>query len=166
MFLRGIYNQPSPTTRPPANVLYLDDPVPEHVDDLGLTPAHYPLALRPVKMDVSVQPQGGLVAVYEPEEGLEAYVGLILGVAEAERRGVGDEYARYRTSGEPAPQDAGRERLGPAAHLALRILVRAARVQARAGEPGEKYSVGSYDPAVEWRAARRVFRPVGRGVVV
>src|SRR5215208_6710984 len=166
MFLRGIYNQPSPTTRPPANVLYLDDPVPEHVDDLGLTPAHYPLAFRPVEMDVSVQPQGGLVAVYEPEEGLEAYVGLVLGVAEAERRGVGDEYTRCRPSGEPAPQDAGRERPGPAAHLALRVLVRAARVQSGAGEPGKNHSVRFYDPAVERRATRGVFRAVGGGVVV
>ena len=96
MVLRGIYNQPPRTTRPPAKVSHLDDPVPEDVDDLGLTPAHYPLALRPAEVNVPVQPQGGLVAVYEPEEGLEAYVGLVLGVAEAERRGVGDEYTRYR----------------------------------------------------------------------
>src|SRR5919107_4003405 len=166
MVLRGIYNQPPRTTRTPAKVSHFDDPVPEHVDYLGLTPAHYPLALRPVEVNVPVQPQGGLVAVYKPEEGLEAYVGLVLGVAEAERRGVGDEYARCRTSGEHAPQDAGRERPGPAAHLALRVLVRAARVQSGAGEPGENHSGGFYDPAVEWRAARRVFRPVGRGVVV
>src|SRR5215204_6459621 len=147
MILRRIYIPLLRTTRPQAKVLHLDDPVSEDVHDLGLTPAHHPLALRPVEMDVSVQPQGGLVAVYEPEEGLEAYVGLILGVAEAERRGVGDEYARYRTSGEPAPQDAGRERLGPAAHLALRVLVRAARVQSGAGEPGKNHSVRFYDPA-------------------
>src|SRR5918994_7511605 len=150
MVFRGIYNQPPRTTRPPANASHLDDPVPEDVDDLGLTPAHYPLALRPVEVNVPVQPQVGLVAVYEPEEGLEAYVGLILGVAEAERRGVGDEYARCRTSGEPAPQDAGRERLGPAAHLALRVLVRAARVQARAGEPSEDdFACYVHDPTIE-----------------
>src|SRR5919107_377320 len=94
MVLRGIYNQPPRTTRTPAKVSHFDDPVPEDVDDLGLTPANYPLALWSVEVNVPVQPQGWLVAVYEPDEGLEAYVGLVLGVAEAERRGEGDDVVK------------------------------------------------------------------------
>ena len=54
------------------------------------------------------------MAVYEVQERLEADVSLVLGVAEAEGRGVGVEYTRCRTSGERAPQDAGRKRPGPA----------------------------------------------------
>jgi hypothetical protein len=45
------------------------------------------------------------VAVYEPEEGPEADVGLVLAVAEAEGRAVGDEDLRRWASDEAAAQD-------------------------------------------------------------
>ena len=52
--------------------LQLQDPVPEDVYDLGPAPLRDPLHLRPVEVHVPVQPQGGFVAVYEPQERLEA----------------------------------------------------------------------------------------------
>src|SRR5215216_2248197 len=47
--------------------LQLQDPVPEDVYDLGLAPARDSLHLRPVEVHVPVQPQGGFVAIYEPQ---------------------------------------------------------------------------------------------------
>src|SRR3712207_1047667 len=94
MVLREIYNPPCPVASQGADVLQLQDLVPEDVYDLGLASMRHPLPLRPVEVHVPVQPQGGLVAVYEPEEGPEADVGLVLAVAEAEGRGVGDEIGR------------------------------------------------------------------------
>src|SRR5918992_5437412 len=170
MVLRRIYMPPPATTRPVTQVLHLDDPVAEDVYNLRVAPARDPPSLRPVQVDVAVQPRGGPVAVYEPEKRLEADVGVVLLVAESEGRGVGDEDARPRASEEPAAQDPGRERPGPEAHLALRVLVRAAGVQARAGEPGEHEAAGFavclYDPAVERGAALRVLRAFGPRVVV
>src|SRR5918994_2554231 len=170
MVLREIYNQPLPTTRPPRKVLHLDDPVPEDVYDLGSAPVRDPLLVGSVQVLVPVQPQGGLVAVYEVQERLEADVGLVLGVAEAEGRGVGDEDLRSLSPGEPATQDPHRERPGPEAHLALRVLVGAAGVETRAGEPGNHDPAGFafyiHDPAVERGAAFGVLGGVGVGVVV
>ena len=108
------------------------------VDDLGVSFLSDPLLIRPIEMHVPVQPQGRMVPVDEVEERFEAYVGHILLVPETERRGVGGEDTWLRTADEapvtaatrpssgpgmPAPQDAGRERPRPAAHLTLGILV-------------------------------------------
>jgi hypothetical protein len=109
-------DDPEVTTRPPTEVLHIDDSVSEDVHDFCLASTHNPLALRPVEMDVPVQPQGGLVTVYEAQERREADVGWVLVVAEPEGRGVADKDARFRPSGEFAAQDARRERPGPAAH--------------------------------------------------
>jgi hypothetical protein len=54
-----IYIPPLVTTRPPTEVLHIDDSVSEDVHDFCLASTHDPLALRPVEMDVPVQPQGG-----------------------------------------------------------------------------------------------------------
>src|SRR3712207_3026252 len=105
MLLREIYNPPRPATSRVAEVLHFQDPVPVDVHDLGTTPARNPLHLRPVEVHVPVQPQGGLVTVYEPQERLESYVGGVLVVPEAEGRGVGDEDLRIRTSEEAAAQN-------------------------------------------------------------
>src|SRR3712207_7012746 len=82
---RKIYIPPLVTTRPLTRVLYLDDPVSEHVHDLRLAPSRDPPSFGPVQVHVPVQPQAGLVAVYEPQERLEADVSVVLVVAEAER---------------------------------------------------------------------------------
>src|SRR5919202_543759 len=105
MILREIYNPPRASTSQSTEFLQLQDPVPEDVDDLGLAPARDPLHLRAVEVHVPVHPQGRLVAVYEPEERLEAYVGEVLLVAYAEGRGVGDEDLRRRASDEAAAHD-------------------------------------------------------------
>src|ERR687885_2591362 len=102
MFLREIYNPPCPAASRFAEVLELQDPVPEDVYDLGIAPARDPVHLRSVEVHVPVQPQGGLVVVYEPQKRLETHVRGILTVAEAEGRGVGDEDLRVRPPGEPA----------------------------------------------------------------
>src|SRR5918998_5342618 len=118
-FLRRIYNPPPRTTRRLAEVLQLQDPVPEDVYDLGLSSVRDPLSFRPMEVHVPVQPQGGLVAVYEPQERLEAHVGGVVAVAEPEGRGMGDEDLRRRASDEVAGHDPRGQRPCPAAHLAL-----------------------------------------------
>jgi hypothetical protein len=72
--------------------------MPEDVYYLGFSPCDDPLLVRPVQVHVPVQPQGRLVAVYEVNERLEAYMGVVLAVPEAERRGVGHEYPRLETT--------------------------------------------------------------------
>ncbi|MBA3791750.1 MAG: hypothetical protein H0X23_10990 [Rubrobacter sp.] len=47
-------------------------------------------------MDVTVQPEFRAVAVYHPDEGLEADVGVILGVSETKRWGMSNEDAGLR----------------------------------------------------------------------
>src|SRR5918999_5135792 len=114
-FLRRIYNPPPRTTRRLAEVLQLQDPVPEDVYDLGLSSVRDPLSFRPVEVHVPVHPQGRLVAVHEPQERLEAHVRGVLAVAESEGRGVGDEDLRYRASDEAAAHYPRRQRPRPAA---------------------------------------------------
>jgi thiol-disulfide isomerase/thioredoxin len=70
-------NANDPTT------LDLQDAVSEDVQDLRPAPVRDPTHFGPVQVDVAVQPEKGLVAVYQIEERLEAYVRLILGVAES-----------------------------------------------------------------------------------
>src|ERR671916_182271 len=67
-----------PSFTPRAGRLDLQDAVPEDVQDLRLAPAGDPAPLGPVQVDVAVQPERGLVAVYETEERLEACVSLVL----------------------------------------------------------------------------------------
>src|SRR5215210_5158044 len=146
--------------------LHFQEQVSEGVYDLGLSSVRDPLSFRSVQVHVPVQPQGGFVAVYEPQKRLEAYMGGILAVAEAEGRGVADEDLRRRPAGELAGQNPGRERQGPSAHLALGVLVRASGVQAGPRESRDYDTVRVHDPAVERRAPLRTLGAVGRGVVV
>src|SRR3712207_9348293 len=59
-----------------------------------------------------------------------------------------------------------REGSGPAAHLALGVLVRSSRVEARPRESRERHAACVHDPAVERGAALRALGAIGCGVVV
>src|SRR5215212_1017836 len=150
--------------------LHVEDSVAVDVDDLGVSLLLDPLLIRPIKVYMSVQPQGRLVPVDEVKEGFEAHVGHILLVPEAERRGVGREDPGLGTADEATATDPDRERPRPAAHVALRILVGAARVNRRPREPRKHHSAAFalrlHNPSVQRRAATRVLRAFGVGIVV
>jgi hypothetical protein len=150
--------------------LHVEDSVAVDVDDLGASLLSDPLLIRPIKVYVSVQPQGWCVPVDEVYKALEAYVGNIILVPEAERRGVGSEDRGLRTADEAPATDSDRERPRPAAHVTLGILVGTARVKGRPGEPSEYhtavFALRLHNPTVKRRAATGVFGAFGAWIVV
>jgi hypothetical protein len=147
--------------------LHVEDSVAVDVDDLGASLLSDPLLIRPIKVYVSVQPQGWCVPVDEVYKALEAYVGNIILVPEAERRGVGSEDRGLRTADEAPATDSDRERPRPAAHVTLGILVGTARVKGRPGEPSEYHTaLRLHNPPVKRRAATGVFGAFGAWIVV
>ncbi len=148
-----------------------EDLVPEHVEHLGVSSRDYALLVRTVEVDVPVQPQLRPVTVHHPDEGLEPDVGVVFRVPETEWRRVGDEDAGFLPPEETAPSYPGGEGARPAAHLALRVLVGAAGVQARPGEPSQQDAIALlilhlHDPAVQRRASAGVLGAGGIWVVV
>src|SRR5919112_3937683 len=138
--------------------LHVEDSVAVDVDDLGASLLSDPLLIRPIKVYVSVQPQGWCVPVDEVYKALEAYVGNIILVPKTERRGVGSEDRGLRTADEAPATDSDRERPRPAAHVTLGILVGTARVKGRPGEPSEYHTaLRLHNPTVKRRAATGVF---------
>src|SRR5215212_11593403 len=113
--------------------LHVEDSVAVDVDDLGVSLLLDPLLIRPIKVYVSVQPQGRMVPVDEVKEGFEAYVGHILLIPEAERRRVGREDPGLGTAHKAPATDPDRERPRPATHVTFGILVGTARVKGRPG---------------------------------
>jgi hypothetical protein len=146
----------------------VEDSVSVDVDDLGVSLLPDPLLIRPIKVNVSVQPQGWLVPVDEVHKRLEAYVCHILLVPKAERGGVGREDPGPGTADEAPATDSDRERPRPAAHVALGVLVGATGVKSRPGEPREHRTTAFHlhDPAVERRAATGVLGAFGTRIVV
>lgn len=140
------------------------------VDDLGVSLLSDPFLIRPIKVYVPVQPQGRMVPVDEVHKRLEANMGNILLVPEAERRGVGREDPGLGTADEAPATDPDRERPRPAAHVALGILVGTAGVKGRPGEPREHHTAALafrlHNPTVERRAPTGVFRAFGAWIVV
>ncbi len=127
------------------------------VDDLGLSLPSDPFLIRPIKVYVSVSPQGWLMPVDEVHKRLEANMGNILLVPEAERRGVGREDPGLGTADEAPATDPDRERPRPAAHVSLGILIGTAGVKRRSGETRE-YNTAAFhlhDLTVKRRAATR-----------
>src|SRR5688572_8557289 len=110
-------------------MLHIEDSVAVDVDDPGVSSPLDPLLIRPIKVYVSVQPKGWFVPVDEVDKRLEAHVGHILLVSEAERRGVRRKDAGLGTADDVSATDSDRERLRPAAHVALGILVGTAGVK-------------------------------------
>src|SRR5215211_915345 len=150
--------------------LHVEDSVSVDVDDLGVSLLSDPLLIRPIKVYVSVQPQGWFMPVDEVYKGLEAYVGHIILVPEAERRGVGREDPGLGTADKAPATDSDRECPRPAAHVALGILVGTARVKRRPREPREyhtaAFALRLHNPTVKRRAATGVLGAFGAWIVV
>src|ERR687896_1049029 len=111
-----------------------------------------------------------MVPVDEVKEGFEAHVGHILLVPEAERRGVGNEDCGLRSADEGSATDPDRERPRPAAHVALGILVGAARVNRRPREPRKHhpaaFALRLHNPSIQRCAPPGVLVAIGAWVVV
>src|SRR5215212_5732556 len=150
--------------------LHVEDSVAVDVDDLGVSLLSDPLLIWPIKVYVSVQPQGWCVPFEEVYQGGEGCVGNIILVPEAERRAVGSEDRGLRTADEAPATDSDRERPRPAAHVTLRILVGTARVKGSPGEPSEYhtavFALRLHNPTVKRRAATGVFGAFGAWIVV
>jgi hypothetical protein len=138
------------------------------VDDLGVSLLPDPLLIRPIKVNVSMQPQGWFMPVDEVHKGFETYVCHILLVPEAEWGGVGREDPGPGTANEAPATDSGRKRPRPTAHVALGILVGTAGVKRRPGESRDRQTAAFHlhDPTVERRAATGVLGAFWAWIVV